>query len=689
MVSYTLGGKDGHQISLREAQDLVVIRFKEKSCHSLEEAKLSPKARSVTQNLILISSFPEANVAVYKCMDSSGKTAKTLRNEVRKVLKEEKKAVRFAGRTLVDDHGILHLYLYTENLFVKFHDKTTKKLCKEILKKHKLKIKEEVIYAKNGYFVEAATGTGMKVFEIAQKLLKNKNVEACHPELVKHRKMKTISPRQWHLKKTKVSNRTIDAHVDVTNAWKITKGEKTIIAVIDDGIDIDHPEFKGRGKVVAPRDMMLKSDDPRPKFEDDNHGTACAGVACGNGSSGASGVAPGSKLMPIRLRAGLGSMREADAFAWAASNNADVISCSWGPPDGAWWDPDDPRHAYYVPMPDATRYAINYALQNGRDGKGCVIVWAAGNGRENVEFDGYASHPEVIAVAASNDTNRRSVYSDFGKEIWCCFLSGDFGYQFLNHPKPLTSGIWTTDRLGDKGYNPGSSFINLGVGDKSGNYTATFGGTSSSTPGVAGIAALMLSVNPELKYWEVKELMRSSCDKIDNATGRYNEDGHSVFYGYGKLNATKAVNNARNTSQEVAELSVDGYVEFSKTGNVVFKDKVLLTTAQKREKFIGISIKVQPFHPELIIQYRLVFNKIGKTDWAENGAFLSAKDRRRKCIGIAIKLQGSAADKYKLNYRGKFKGKKKWQEGSDGSYIGKASGTGAAIEKLEIDLIIA
>ena len=463
MVTYTLGGKKGHQINLKEANDLVVIRFKNKSTHNLREANLSSTAKATTKNLLLISTFPEANVAVYKCMGTINKTAKTIRNEVRSVLKEEKNEVKFAGRTLVDDFGILHLY--TENIFVKFHDKTTKKLCKALLKKHQLKIKRAVGFVKNGYFVEA-DGSGMKVFDFAQNLLKNKNVEACHPELVKHRKMKAIAPRQWHLKKTRVGGRTIDAHVDVTNAWKLTKGENTIIAVIDDGVDIDHPEFKSRGKVVAPRDMMLQVPDPRPKYEDDNHGTPCAGVACANGTAGASGVAPKAKLMPIRLRAGLGSIREAEAFEWAADNNADVISCSWGPADGTWWDPDDPRHSHYVPLPDSTRYAIDYALENGRDGKGCVIVWAAGNGRENIEFDGYANYSKVIAVAASNDTDRRSVYSDFGKNVWCCFPSGDFGYDFLNHPNPLTPGIWTTDRKGNAGRNPGSSFAIFGVGDR-------------------------------------------------------------------------------------------------------------------------------------------------------------------------------------------------------------------------------
>ncbi len=686
MVTYTLGGRDGHQISLKEAPDLVVIRFKDEECHSLEDAKLGSQTKSITQNLVLISSFPEANVVVYKCMSAGGKTAKTIRNNVRKALKKEKDAVRFAGRTLIDDHGVLHLY--TENLFVKFHNAVSKTDCKKILKQLKLKVKKEVKYAKNGYFVEAEEGSGMKVFKIAEKLLKNKKVEDCHPELVKQRKMKTIWPRQWHLKKTKINKKTIDAHVDVKEAWKTTKGKKIVVAVIDDGVDINHPEFKGKGKIVAPKDMMKDSSDPSPKFDDDNHGTPCAGVACGNGNTGASGVAPEAKLMPIRLRAGLGSMMEAEAFAWAADNGADVISCSWGPADGAWWDPDDPRHTYFVPIPDATRYAIEYAINEGRGGKGCVIVWAAGNGRENVEFDGYASNQNVIAVAASNDTDRRSVYSDFGKNIWCCFPSGDFGYSLLNHPEPITAGIWTTDRMGEMGYNPGSSFTRWGIGDKDGAFTASFGGTSSSTPGVAGIIALMLAVNPKLKYWQVKEIIKSSCIQIDQSRGNYDEQGHSIFYGFGKLSASQAVLNAKKAAQPVSELSVDGFAEWSKTGKILFQDKDEISGGRKRDKFIGLSIKVTPFHPELTIKYCLVFNTIGKTRWASNGDFISANDRRRKCIGLAIDLEGDVAKKYTVLYKVKFKGKKTWFESKDGNFIGMKSGKGPAVEKILIDLKI-
>jgi subtilisin family serine protease len=254
-------------------------------------------------------------------------------------------------------------------------------------------------------------------------------------------------------------------------------------------------------------------------------------VACANGKLGASGVAPQARLMPIRNATALGSIEEAKAFAWAADHGADVISCSWGPRDGDPTDSTDPLHKQVTPLPDSTRLAIEHAVQKGRRGKGCVIVWAAGNGNESVDNDHYAANPHVIAVAACNDRGKRSMYSDFGQAVWCCFPSSDKG-----PPKPLTPGIWTTDRGGQEGYNP-----HFGGGDADHKYTDSFGGTSSSCPGVAGVAALMLSMNASLTWQEVKERIKKSCDRIDKKNGEYDGERHSPMYGYGRVNAKKAV----------------------------------------------------------------------------------------------------------------------------------------------------
>jgi subtilisin family serine protease len=355
---------------------------------------------------------------------------------------------------------------------------------------------------------------------------------------------------QWHLGPRTIQGKKVDAHASVEAAWKLSQGEGIIIALIDDGVDLSHEELRGSGKIVAPRDVTRKTGKPLPGNGDD-HGTACAGVACASGRFGASGVAPKANLMPIRLASALGSQAEADAFYWAASNGADVISCSWGPPDGDWWDPKDPVHRRHVALPDATRLAMEWAVQHGRGGKGCVILFAAGNGNESVDLDGYASFEKVMAIAACNDTGRRSAYSDYGKAVWCAFPSNDFS----NDPNAvLTEGIWTTDRMGAAGYNPGLPKD----GDKQGNYTNSFGGTSSSAPGAAGVVALMLSKNPMLTWSQVRDCIKASCDRIDEAKGKYDAKGHSRWYGYGRINAQKAVQAAAKLTAKAPKLKVAG-----------------------------------------------------------------------------------------------------------------------------------
>jgi subtilisin family serine protease len=245
-------------------------------------------------------------------------------------------------------------------------------------------------------------------------------------------------------------------------------------------------------------------------------------------------VAPAARLMPIRIRAALGSQREAEAIAWAAHNGADVISCSWGPEDGDLLDPDDPDHRVETPLPDHTRLALEFATREGRGGRGCVITWAAGNGDESLDRDHYASNPNVIAVGASDDRSRRAPYSDHGERLWCLFPSD-------HHFPSLTRGIWTTDRSGGAGYNHGRTQL----GDAEGHYTNSFGGTSSACPGAAGVAALVLAIRPELNWHEVRQLLADACQKIAPEDADYDERGWSPHYGHGRLDARRAVELAR------------------------------------------------------------------------------------------------------------------------------------------------
>lgn len=517
MAKYSVqyGGRKGKKHSLVESSDLIVTRTKE------ARPLTALRSRQAVQTLARcepVVEFAEVGVTVHRVKDAKGKTS---RDAARKVLKAEKD-LQFAGRVLVAPKSRLPV-LYTENLFVKFNDDVSERKCKSILKKHTLRVKRKLPYAANAYFVGAKDGIGLRVFAASRDLLQDEAVDLCHPELIREVRGRGAFPQQWHLKKTTINGTVVNQHANVEAAWALSKGVGVTVAVIDTGIDIDHDEFASAGKIVAPRDATRGTDDPRPRSSNENHGTACAGVACGDGARGASGVAPQSRLMPIRLMSGLGSQAEADAFVWAADHGASIISCSWGPPDGDWFNDDDPAHDEVFALPDSTRLAIDHAINNGRNGKGCVICWAAGNGNESVDNDGYASNPSVISVAACSDRGKRSVYSDVGDANWCCFPSNNFG-----PPAPLTPGIWTADQTGSSGYSQS-------------DFTNDFGGTSSACPGAAGVAALVLARNPHLRWDEVKDVLKRSCDKIDKSGGHYDANGQSPMYGFGRLNAKKAV----------------------------------------------------------------------------------------------------------------------------------------------------
>jgi len=344
-----------------------------KKSGTLAQLPVSALARRAFQPLQLMARDIEAGVEVFRC-SAAKQQVKKVRDAIRTRLKKEE-GVRFSGRVLKEGKNG-EPFVYTENIFIQFLPGTTIATCRKILRSMDLKIKSELTYSSRSFFVEAKEGIGKKIFSIAKKLLKHPDVLLCHPKLVRPLGKKIAFEKQWHLSKSRINGNFINQHANVEAAWALSQDENTVIAIIDDGVDIHHEEFAGSGKVLAARDFTRNINSATPGT-DDNHGTACAGVACANGVHSASGVAPKARLMPLRLRSFLGSQSEAEAFQWAADHGADVISCSWGPSDGRWWDSSDPMHNQVVSLPDSTRLAIDYATTNGRNGKGCVITWAS------------------------------------------------------------------------------------------------------------------------------------------------------------------------------------------------------------------------------------------------------------------------------------------------------------------------
>lgn len=509
----------------------------------LQGAKVEIKMSKGRRKLVQETSFPESGVSVVKVPTTSLLGKKFRRKAREKVRQELKKDghLQFAGRVLLDPQSKEEV-LYTGNVILKFNGTLEGEDRDKFFATHSLKRKTDDELLPNMHFLEPGEKLGLSIFEFCENLSASDEVSYCYPELIRPPSRRNLALElkpvedgfhefQWHLRPSATEDETkfiSDAHCYIVDAWTYAnskdeskgKGKGITIAVIDDGFELDHTDFEGYHPAGKNFSADPRNKDPWPqdpyKYRGitENHGTACAGIACGNDRNGTSGVAPEAQLLPIRLSCGIGSVLEARAIRYAVDQGADIISCSWGPRDGDYDDPNDPRHTTYKPLPPHTREAIEYANE-----KGVVIVWAAGNGNEDIKYDGYASNENVIAVGACNDHSQRCKYSDYGKNLTCVFPSGDVA-EVDTHFK----GIWTTDRHGGEGFN-------------NYNYYEGFTGTSASAPGVAGLIALLLELEPDLTPKEVKQRLQDSCEKIDPDNADYDENGHSIYYGYGRPNA--------------------------------------------------------------------------------------------------------------------------------------------------------
>ncbi len=425
------------------------------------------------------------------------------------------------------------VFIPTGRMTLQFHPDFKNGDREKLLRKHGLEIERELDYIPHGFIVKLTSASTQNPLKIAQTLQDHKNILIAEPDLSFKVSFKfipgdTLYSNQWHLNNAGNSTGLLaGADVKAEAAWDHTLGSRSIrICVMDDGFDLLHPDFNVPGKIVAPRDFGENDSDPSPELSSDNHGTACAGVAVAEqNGTGVVGLAPGCSFMPVKTSGWLSDDSIEDLFQYAIDNRADVISCSWS------------ASAAYFPLSTRMNGIIQKAATQGRrNGKGCVVFFAAGNesaplkgSLDGEEYhQGFALHPGVMAVAASNSLDEQSYYSNFGQKISICApSSGTPG-----------KGIVTTDRRGSSGY---------GAGD----YTYSFGGTSSSTPLCAGLAGLILSIDPDLTSSEVRDILQVSADKIDVANGEYDTNGHSNKYGFGRINAQAAIDIARGSESGI------------------------------------------------------------------------------------------------------------------------------------------
>lgn len=423
---------------------------------------------------------------------------------------------------------------------MRFQPGTSERTQNKILKSQGLRVRQRNAFVNDQVIVYDPEGRqkGGDLVEVANRCAVLDEVLFATPNFISEYRrsaLPVVSAAQWHLNNMgAVPGQVTGEDVRANEAWAITQGKRSIIvAILDDGVDVDHPSLRRNIKRrpdrdeprdVWGRDFFIPDDehpshfDPRPKLfqfpydqmtGNDIHGTPCAGIVAAAGKYGeVLGIAPNCRLLAVKIFHAdsiAADARVADAIRYAALH-ADILSCSWSGPVS----------------PDI-ELAIRDAGTLGRRGKGAAVFCASGNdGRPWISYP--AAYPEAIAIGASTDQGGLAPYSNVGPEQWLVAPSSG-GVQ----------GIYTTDVS-----NPGRGF-NIGVdqaGGTDGLHTNSFGGTSAATPLAAGVGALVLSVKGSLTRDELKQVLADTADKIGNG---YDANGHSRHFGYGRVNAARAV----------------------------------------------------------------------------------------------------------------------------------------------------
>ena len=385
-----------------------------------------------------------------------------------------------------------------------------------------------------------------EALEYISKLYSEGTIEVAYPLVKRQMSPKwipndTYFDEQWHLENTGQDNGVAGEDVNITGAWNNYRGTGVVIGIVDDGLEWDHDDLSANYESNLDYDYCNYDGNPYPSNWD-AHGTAAAGVAAaiGNNGLGVSGSAPDASLAGLMLIAcGNSDQDEANALSHM-NNDIDIYSNSWGPSDNG------NTLGSAGPLILA---AFEDDAYNGRNGLGNIITWAAGNGLSNEDdsnLDAYANNRFTISVTAVDHDGDQTNYGEPGANVLIASPSDGSGV-----------GITTTDNQGNAGYT-GS------------DYTSNFGGTSSATPLVSGIVALMLEANQNLTWRDVQQILIESARKNDandfgwNTNGAGYEFNHK--YGFGVVDAGHAVDLAEGWTNLGEEINVSsGRISVSQT----------------------------------------------------------------------------------------------------------------------------
>lgn len=315
-----------------------------------------------------------------------------------------------------------------------------------------------------------------------------------------------IFAEQWHL----VNTLSPGNDVNVKNVWYGgNRGKGITVAVIDDGLDTESEDLAANFNAAGLWDFNDNTALPNPRLFDDYHGTRCAGeIAAVKNDVCGLGVAYEARVAGIRILSGaVTAEEEAAAMVYGLDAN-DIYLCSWGPTD----------NGRTVSAPDAlVKKAMIKGIQQGRDARGSVYVFASGNGGrvlDQCNFDGYTNSIYSITVGAIDYQGQHPDYLETCSAV-----------MVVTYSSGGREHIHTTDIKK--------------------RCASTHGGTSAAAPLAAGVYALVLAANPDLTWRDVQYVSARAAVAVNEDDGDYQMtafgEKYSHKYGYGKLDAEKIV----------------------------------------------------------------------------------------------------------------------------------------------------
>ncbi|RZU40343.1 S8 family serine peptidase [Edaphobacter modestus] len=481
--------------------------------------------------------------------------------------------------------------ILTRNINVQARPGTDEKQLAAVAEKAGCTVARKLIL-KDHWILTLKEGEDFSVLDAALMLEADSHITAAEPDIAFTADPDAITPTdqlyasQWHLGRVNAPDAwqtlrdTNAAGVNPGDPNDLTFGSANILlAVMDTGVksvtlggvvSAEHPEFQGNVTSGQPKvtgffdfgGMVANCNDPIAVFGDGYHGSACAGVAAArvdNASAvagedeGGSGAAPNCRILAVQGSNPCTEAQYSDMYLWLAgfdpgnpdpafpaqlAHGADVVTNSWGGYNPAVW-----------PISTLMDDLFTNLTDNGRGGLGTLMFFSAGNaGQPNFWTQRpFAAHPRNFGVAASTDADVKADYSNWGDGVDLCAPSSGGAVDI------------TTTTIPGKGTLAGHTGGAL-------DYISNFGGTSSATPLTAGVASLLLSMDPTLTHEEARAVLTRTAKRIDYSNS--DTDGHwrdldgdgineySWWYGFGMVDAARAVCVARNT------LSVDPAVVF-------------------------------------------------------------------------------------------------------------------------------